>query len=210
MGCVLRGPSAETFPLELCRTTHTAIDRRMSIYFAARIRRMIVTARLRLRPFTPHDLAPFVDYRREPETARYQSWTPDFSEAQGRAFIDRVTQSSFGGPAWVNLVVEEIATRTMIGDVGLCRTAPDEAEIGFTFGGAHRRKGFAREAVGAVVQHAFDVLGIGRVVACIDARNEPASKLVAALGFREHHRDRDVAFKGERCDEISFERRRPA
>ncbi|CAN5709796.1 hypothetical protein BH09MYX1_BH09MYX1_02130 [soil metagenome] len=59
------------------------------------------------------------------------------------------------------------------------------------------------------MQHVFTVLGLTRVIACVDTRNASAMKVVAALGFREHHRDRDVEFKGELCDEITFEIVRP-
>ncbi len=113
---------------------------------------MIHTQRLRLRPFTMSDLDGFVAYRKEPDVARYQSWSEEFTEEDGRAFIESVSSTPFGTPgAWVNLAIEHVSTKRLIGDVAH-RREPDGtgAEIGFTLSTAAQGQGHATEAVGAL------------------------------------------------------------
>jgi aminoglycoside 6'-N-acetyltransferase len=164
----------------------------------------IATPRLILRPFAAGDLAALLGYRRDPEVARYQSWWPDFSEAEGRAFLSHVAAHQLGEAEWVNLAVT--LGGEVIGDVGLCRRGPDEAELGFTFSRAYQGRGLAREAVAALLAHAEAHLGLRRFLAVVDSRNPPALRLVGALGFTERARDRDVLFKGERWDELHLVR----
>ncbi len=165
----------------------------------------LTTERLLLRPFAPSDLEALLRYRRDPEVARYQSWSPDFSEEEARAFLAHVTGHVLGGDHWVNLAVQRRADGAVVGDVGLCRIGEREAELGFTFDRAYQGQGLAREAVSALLRHAGGALGLSRIVANIDARNRRAIQLVTALGFAERSRAMDVEFKGERCDEILFE-----
>ena len=166
---------------------------------------LIDTERLHVRVFTLLDLPAFVAYRRDPEVARYQSWSPDYSEERGREFIARATESILGSEQWVNLAVELKATGELIGDVGL-RCGANEAELGFTFSRLQQGKGFAREAVSAVIDHAFARLGLTRVIAVVDARNESAERLLRGLSFVVRERAVGVAFKGELCDELTWQR----
>ena len=57
------------------------------------------------------------------------------------------------------------------------------ATIGYSLATAHQGKGLAREAVGAVVDRLFDVLGVHRVEAGVDPRNIASARLVEDLGF---------------------------
>ena len=169
---------------------------------------MIVTARLELRPFVRDDLAAFVAYRGDPEVARYQSWSPEFSEADGEAFIAAVSARVLGGTEWVNVGVVLRETGVLIGDVALC-VDPDRqcGEIGFTFATKYQGHGYGREAVGTLCGFAFEEAKLPRLRAITDARNAPANRLLEAVGFRRAgFHGRDVPFKGERCDELLFER----
>ena len=58
------------------------------------------------------------------------------------------------------------------------------AEIGFALGRARQGKGFGTEAVGLLVAFAFQVLGLHRLEADADPRNEPSLRLLERLGFR--------------------------
>ena len=59
-------------------------------------------------------------------------------------------------------------------------------------------KGFAAEGAGAVLDLAFGPLGIHRMFATLDARNDASAALCARLGMRrEAHFERDELFKGE-------------
>ncbi len=72
---------------------------------------------------------------------------------------------------------------------------PRQAELGFTLALMHQ--GLGREAVQALLGHAFPTFGLHRVVAVTDALNAPAARLLERVGFRrEGHFIENVWFKG--------------
>lgn len=166
------------------------------------------TARLRLRPFAEADLPAFVAYRRDPEVARYQEWDETFSAEDAQALFDRLRGVAPGTPgAWFRFAIEEAASGTLLGDCVLQVKADDprQAEIGFTLARGHQGKGYAAEAVAAVLGYAFATLGLHRVTAITDARNAAAARLLERVGMRrEGHYLQNVWFKGARGDEFSF------
>lgn len=169
------------------------------------------TDRLRLRPFTKGDLDALLTYRRDPEVARYQSWSSDFAETAGKAFIEGVSEVQLGTPGrWVNLAVELSSTQTVVGDVALC-VEPDGSagQIAFTFSRDHQGNGYAREAAGALVDFAWRALRLPIVYGITDARNARSIRLLESIGFKlAGFHARNAPFKGELCDELRFERRR--
>ena len=169
---------------------------------------VIVTGRLRLRVLVQEDLPTFLAYRRDPEVARYQGWSADYSAAEGEVLIESMAKRPLGGTDWVNLGIELRATGELIGDVAL-RVDPDRSagEVGFTLDSSHHGRGYGREAVGALCVFAFKDLKLSRFFAITDARNVSAIRLLLAIAFREvgFHRQRAL-FKDELCDELMFER----
>lgn len=78
----------------------------------------------------------------------------------------------------------------LVGDVQA--RAPDRAfppgvyELGITiYDPADRGKGYGREAISLLVDHLFDAMGAERIQAGTALWNEPARRMLAALGFRE-------------------------
>src|SRR3989442_17197 len=59
-----------------------------------------------------------------------------------------------------------------------------ELEVGYALGSAHRGRGYATEAVGALVDHAFRERGVGRVVAGTGRDNARSVALLQRLGMR--------------------------
>ncbi|MGN7701312.1 GNAT family N-acetyltransferase [Cellulosimicrobium sp. 22601] len=64
------------------------------------------------------------------------------------------------------------------------RPRPDEAEIGWAFSPSHQGRGYATEAVRALLQVCFEDLGLRRVVANAFADNEPSWRLMERVGMR--------------------------
>lgn len=127
---------------------------------------MLVTARLRLRAFTPGDLRSLLAYRRDPDVARYQYWPANYTEAEGSAFISEVSSAVLGSCTWVNVAAELKTTGELIGDVAL-RVEPDRTagEIGVTFASHRQGCGYAREAVAALCTFAFEDAKLPRLFA---------------------------------------------
>lgn len=165
------------------------------------------TTRLSVRPFDQADLEAFVAYRADPEVERYQSWA-DYTLEQGRALIQSMQGLAVGVPGqWYQFALERRADGTLVGDLALCvsEREPREAEVGFSLAPAHQGNGYAGEALSALLTHAFETLGLHRVVAITDALNVPAATLLERVGMRrEGHFHDNVFFKGAWGSEYSF------
>ena len=73
-----------------------------------------------------------------------------------------------------------------LGTLELYDLAPEEASLGIILGRKDRwGRGYGREAVQALLQHAFGTLGLERVKLRTFAHNERARRAFAAAGFRE-------------------------
>jgi RimJ/RimL family protein N-acetyltransferase len=98
-------------------------------------------------------------------------------------------------------------TGQVIGDVMLAYRSAEHrgGEIGWVFHPGHSGHGYATEAAHAVLHLAFDQLGLHRVVARADSRNDASLRLAARLGMRrEAHLIGNEWFKGAWSDEIDL------
>ncbi len=72
--------------------------------------------------------------------------------------------------------------------IGICgvlkRDTLPEPDLGFSLLPAYWSNGYAHEAASAVMCHAREVLGLGRVLAIVSPDNEPSIRLLGKLGFR--------------------------
>jgi RimJ/RimL family protein N-acetyltransferase len=165
------------------------------------------TTRLRLRHFRDADLALFRAYRNDPEVARYQGWER-ISESEAYAFLQEQKETQPGVPGhWFQIAVELKETGILVGDCALKIEEHDErqAEIGYTLSRAYQGRGIAREAVSCVLEYAFVMLGLHRVIAITDCENAASVALLERLGLRrEGHFLQNVWFKGKWADEYLY------
>jgi RimJ/RimL family protein N-acetyltransferase len=168
---------------------------------------LIETPRLRLDPLGADDAPALFAYRSDPEVARYQGWRPE-AEAEAADFIARQVERAFGRPdGWNQLAIRLRDTGELIGDLGI--HFPPETEDPIEFGVSLRPEfqghGYAREAMGTAVDHAFRRWGYRRVVASVDPRNAASMALCRALGLRqEAHHVESYRFRGEWVDDAVF------
>lgn len=74
-------------------------------------------------------------------------------------------------------------------------------EIGWTFHPDFRGRGYATEAASAVLSRAFAELGLHRVIAELDPRNDASIALCRRLGMREEaYFVKDLMFRGDWAD----------
>lgn len=165
------------------------------------------TDRLILRHFTDADLVPFMAYRNDPGVAQYQGWE-GISEPEAHAFIAEQKMVQPGVPGqWFQIAIELKETGTLVGDCALKIDEHDErqAEIGYTLACAYQGKGIAAEAVSCVLDYAFKMLGLHRVIAITDCENTASIALLERLGLRrEGHFIQNVWFKGRWADEYLY------
>lgn len=161
----------------------------------------LVTVRLSIAPLAGEDVAVFARYRQEPEVARYQSWSTDFSETDALRLVAARPPGNLPGPGeWLQLGVRTRSGGHLLGDVALHRLAgqPDTFELGVTFAGVHQGRGYATEALLAVLGELFTRHGAHRVIAHCDARNDQVAAVLRKVGLRQESREVEADwFKGE-------------
>lgn len=165
----------------------------------------VLTERLALRPIDPdRDVAAIHAYRSVPEVCRYVPFSPGPVEdlaarladpERVRSVLDRDAEGQV-----LSAVVELRGTGEVVGDLVLFwhSDADRHAEVGYVLHPDHEGRGYATEAVRALVGLAFDDAGAHRVTTRIDERNTASVRLVERLGFRQEARFVDAEwFKGE-------------
>lgn len=166
------------------------------------------TERLVLRAFRDDDLEPLLAFHADPGAVRYVPYPPR-DRATMASVLARKTASTVlradGDLLEVAAVLPE--DDLVIGDLLLVLRSVEHAtlEVGYIFSPAHGGRGYATEAVRALLDLAFDVLGARRVVARVDARNAASRALLTRLGLRhEAHLVENEWFKGELSSEDDF------
>jgi RimJ/RimL family protein N-acetyltransferase len=158
------------------------------------------TERLRLRPLHADDLPAFAAYRSHPDVARHQSWEPTYALSDAEALLAAQADVAFGTPgAWVQVAALDRASGELVGDcaVHVLADQPATAEVE-RWRPTARARGWATEALGAIVSTLFEVHHMHRVFGQVDDRNTAVQKLFGRLGFRCEARQVEADwFKGE-------------
>ncbi|MFJ6984659.1 MULTISPECIES: GNAT family N-acetyltransferase [unclassified Streptomyces] len=167
---------------------------------------LIETSRLTLRRFRPDDAPALAAYRSDPEVARYQGWTAPVSPRDAAELVREFAAGDPARPGWFQYAVELTAEGSLVGDVGVrLHENGMQAELGFTLAPARQGRGYASEAVRAVLGDLFDGRGLHRVSAECDARNTPSARLLERVGFRrEGERPEFTWIKGEWTDDLLY------
>jgi RimJ/RimL family protein N-acetyltransferase len=145
----------------------------------------ITTERLHLRILGENDSTDFFGYRSLPEVGRYQGWRPvTLHEIEG--FIASNLQIIPNTPGtWLQLAVC-LREGQLIGDVGIhFLENAAQVEIGYTLSPVFQGKGYAVEAVRAVMDYLFHDLHKHRITASVDPENLKSIKLLEKLGMRK-------------------------
>lgn len=165
----------------------------------------IQTSRLVLRRFTLEDLESFQAYRSDPVLAQYQGWDP-MSYEQARSFVDGQARQALGaGGEWLQVAVTRRETGEVIGDLGVCVVDESEGvvEIGFTVAQSAQGRGYATEAVSAMIEALLAQANVQSIVAVTDERNAASVALLRRVGF-SHERTTARIFRGDPCQELTF------
>jgi RimJ/RimL family protein N-acetyltransferase len=146
--------------------------------------------------------------RSSPEVVRFTYWPPS-SREQTRTVIEarrQMNHLTHEGDALV-LAIEVRQTGGFVGDVDLTWTslARQEGEVGVMLHPAGQGKGYAQEAVAALLALGFDDLRLHRIIGRTDARNTPAAQCMRRLGMRQEAHFREYgSFEGAWYDELVF------
>jgi RimJ/RimL family protein N-acetyltransferase len=167
--------------------------------------RELRTERLLLRRSEPRDAEAISAYRSDPDVHAHQGWSrTDPDHVRGE--IEEMLQRAPGEPGWVQFTVETLEDQRLVGDVGLSGRAdePGVVMVGYTIDPAEQRKGYATEAMGALVRYAIDVLEADVVRAYADAENVASVRVADKVGLEVVERfdasDEDGTWHGVRME----------
>jgi RimJ/RimL family protein N-acetyltransferase len=157
------------------------------------------TSRLILRRFAVSDLPTLMAYRNDPEVAHYQFWGT-FDEPGLLRFIEHMAEAEPGTPGpGFQFALALRSDQTHIGDLFLRLLDYDDrqAEFGYTLARPYWGHGYAREAVGRLLDYVFLELGLHRAIAIVDCENTPSINLLERLGLRREGHFRQSIAKGD-------------
>ncbi|KIM39559.1 hypothetical protein M413DRAFT_447038 [Hebeloma cylindrosporum] len=177
----------------------------------------IWTERLLLRGAQESDLEAFCAWFRDPQAMQFWSTAPHTTTAQTKKFLDSMIASPYNGVLDFTVCLNsdgassssdsEEGNLIVIGKAGLW----DGEEIGFIFNRDYWRKGYAFEALDAIIRHLWDNhLDVGVVKADVDPRNRASLNLLRRLGFvvvgeAKSTFETHIGW----CDSVYLEARRP-
>ncbi len=167
--------------------------------------------RIRLRPyaagFSEDELRSLYDWARDEELAALTGGLPlDMPYARFRErFLEQLQRIDSRGER-----IYAILNRngSLLGRIGLfgIDAEQESAELGVMIGPREARgRGFGREAVGLIVDHAFDAMGLRSIRLTTYPENRRARRAFAAAGFRETRRLRRFTLDRGTHDEIEME-----
>lgn len=156
---------------------------------------VLVTPRLVLRQIAEDDLDPHMELLNTPAVMRW------LGGVQPRAVIaakHQAARDGFAREGFGFMIMEERASGEMVGHCGLRRVAhplapnPADHEIGWLVREDRWRLGYAYEAMRAVIDWGFDVIGAPHIVALTCAPNVGSWRLMEKLGM-ERRTDLDFS-----------------
>jgi [ribosomal protein S5]-alanine N-acetyltransferase len=158
--------------------------------------------RVALRGFREDDFDALFALHSDARVMRYWSFPAWTAPEQARDYFSRGLAANDPDEmlCWV-ITLPPAVTLAGTATLASIDRAQGRAEIGYALGSAHWGRGLAREAVSLVLDHAFGVLGLRRVEADIDPRNNGSMRLARSLGFRREGLLRERwQVAGETCD----------
>ena len=164
------------------------------------------TERLLLRPPVASDADDLHALQSDPEVVRYQLFEPRSREVVLERLPELAAATRLEKEGDFIQPAMELATPdgpVVIGTMYLVLKSIENetAEIGWALRREFQGRGFAFEAAVALLDVAFDTMGLHRVAAELDPRNEASVALCLRLGMRlEAHFVQDLMFKGDWAD----------
>lgn len=155
----------------------------------------IATARLILRKPLMSDTTDLHEAMRQPQAMRYWAHPEHETPERTAEYLAKMIASNANGGD--DFVIE--LDRRVIGKAGMWRVP----EVGFLLHPDHWGKGYAREAMEAIIEHLFTWHDTEYLMAEADPRNTASLGLLTRLGFQETHRAlRTMQWRNEWCDSV--------
>ena len=158
----------------------------------------VKTERLTLRGLHPIDSEDMHDYARRAEVTRFLLWREHPTLSYTRDYIAYV-QSRYALGDFYDWAIIDRESRRMIGTCGFARidTENNSAEIGYVLNPDFQGRGFATQAVRAVIEFGFTTLELHRIEARFMEGNAASLRVMEKLGMCfEGYRREAIFVKG--------------
>ena len=165
------------------------------------------TRRLVLRPYRPDDVDALAAIYATPESVRFVPFPVLEGESLARAIINRTAHAFEKENDRLSFVAQDRAGGGMVGEFALFKRGLESrtAEFGYAIHPGWSGRGLATEGSWAIMELAFQVLGVRRLTADIDPRNAASAAILAKLGMRrEAHFVQSVWEKGALVDQVVY------
>ena len=145
---------------------------------------VLATPRLVLREIAERDVDAVFELESDPVAMRYWSRPPMRERAEAEASVTR-SLTFFPTRAGIKWVLARREDDRMLGHASVFDFVEpsDRAEIGYGLARAAWGHGYMHEALVAIVGYAFGTLGLRRLEADADPRNEASCRALERLGF---------------------------
>ncbi|PLW67078.1 GNAT family N-acetyltransferase [Pseudohalioglobus lutimaris] len=145
---------------------------------------LVHSAHLTLRPILKSDLTDLMQVNGDSEVTRFLPYPTWESEKDAQAWWVRMEERMSTGTA-KQFVIHHPEDGKVIGSVLLFNydEGSSRLEIGYVLARSYWRRGYAREALNALLRQLMGESGIRRVEAEVNPENTASNALLASLGF---------------------------
>jgi len=145
---------------------------------------MITTSRLVLRPPVPEDAPSIFKLRSDPEVAVYLNRKLQTAVGEAEAFISNLI-AGFGEKKWYYWLLCSREDGMFLGTICLWNFSVDRmsAEVGYELLPEFQGRGYATEALEAVLEYGFKTLALARIDAIVEKGNAKSKALLERSGF---------------------------
>lgn len=168
---------------------------------------ILETQRLYIRPIQSVDAESIFRYRSDSNINKYQGWIPK-TILEVNDFIKNKISLEINVPdTWFQFVIINKLENILIGDIGIhfVDIHGFQVELGITLDKQYHGKGFATEALTAIIDFLIHGLNKRRIIASIDPRNQLSVRLIERLGFRkEAHFKQSILLNDEWVDDLVY------
>ncbi len=164
--------------------------------------RYIESERLLIRRLERRDYRDMYEYARLSEVTRYLLWNPHPSPDYTRNYIMSI-QKCYKSGEYFDYAVILKCEQKMIGTCGFTKIDADNnsAEVGYVLNPAYHKKGYATEALIALMRFGINDMGINRIEAKYMVGNDESRKVMERCGMRfEGIHRQQMLIKGSYAD----------
>jgi len=165
------------------------------------VKEELETDRLVLRMFRESDTDAYADMVGDPEVMRFLGGKPMSRQEAWRNMAMVLGHWQLRGYGF--WAVEEKSTGEISVGAGFSRPEGwPGLEVGWTLRRSFWGRGYATEATGALVRHAFDELGLNRLQAHHMVRNPASGRVLEKAGFRREGVLRERVYRWGRFEDV--------